>query len=250
MRREVELALVDEVLAAHAARGDERAVVVVASGANRVSVDKVSVLVGDELAPANASFVKKTVGYAVGGVPIAVVRRPDGTVAAYENVCRHRAAPVVRGRGHASRAFACPFHGWTYDTRDGRLRGRPHACEGFASVDEWELGLRPLAVAERAGLRPGSLEVLCSPGRSPGEHSAQGLRCREHEFRNVRAAGIAVRGVVLMAELPMTHDPVGPADLGVCRPQQPRVEAALLSHAIGGHEASWFLTGPPRRRAA
>ncbi len=48
---------------------DDRAVIAVASGPNRVSVEKVSALVGTELLGANGSFVKKTVGYAIGGVP-------------------------------------------------------------------------------------------------------------------------------------------------------------------------------------
>ena len=43
--------------------------IAVASGTNRVSVEKVSALVGAELLSANGSFVKKTVGYAIGGVP-------------------------------------------------------------------------------------------------------------------------------------------------------------------------------------
>ena len=47
----------------------DRAVIVVASGTNRVSVDKVTALVGAELDSANGTFVKKTVGYAIGGVP-------------------------------------------------------------------------------------------------------------------------------------------------------------------------------------
>lgn len=48
---------------------DGRAVIAVASGTNRVSVDKVSALAGMELESANGSFVKKTIGYAIGGVP-------------------------------------------------------------------------------------------------------------------------------------------------------------------------------------
>ncbi len=51
------------------AADSERPVIVVASGTNRVSVDKVSALVGEELLGANGTFVKKTVGYAIGGVP-------------------------------------------------------------------------------------------------------------------------------------------------------------------------------------
>ncbi len=49
--------------------GDDRPVIAVASGTNRVSTDKVAALVSAELESANGSFVKKTIGYAIGGVP-------------------------------------------------------------------------------------------------------------------------------------------------------------------------------------
>lgn len=52
-------------------RGDgcDRPVIVVASGTNRVSVDKLSALLGAELQSADGTYVKKTLGYAIGGVP-------------------------------------------------------------------------------------------------------------------------------------------------------------------------------------
>lgn len=87
-----------------------------------------------------------------GGVPIAVARGTDGVVRAYENICRHRAAPVVRGEGRVARSFSCLFHGWVYDLDDGHLVGQPRSCDGFASVDAQGLGLRPLPVRERHGL--------------------------------------------------------------------------------------------------
>lgn len=51
-------------------RGREsgRAVVVVASGANRVDEAKVSAAVGEALARADADFVRSTTGFAIGGV--------------------------------------------------------------------------------------------------------------------------------------------------------------------------------------
>lgn len=47
--------------------GDDAAVMVVASGANRVDESKVAALVG-ELGRADAKFVKERIGYAIGGV--------------------------------------------------------------------------------------------------------------------------------------------------------------------------------------
>jgi phenylpropionate dioxygenase-like ring-hydroxylating dioxygenase large terminal subunit len=85
------------------------------------------------------------------GVPLLIVRQPDGALRAFLNVCRHRGAQVVPdGAGDDARAFACPYHAWTYGA-DGALRGVPHA-EGFPGLDRGASGLRRLAVAERAGL--------------------------------------------------------------------------------------------------
>lgn len=40
------------------------------------------------------------------------------------NICRHRQAIMLEGRGNA-KTIACPIHRWTYD-REGRLLGTPH----------------------------------------------------------------------------------------------------------------------------
>lgn len=49
--------------------GGARIVIVIASGENRVDVGKVSALFGARLVIAEGSHVKKTTGYAIGGVP-------------------------------------------------------------------------------------------------------------------------------------------------------------------------------------
>lgn len=161
MERAVELALIDEVLAAHAASGTAMADEVLRVPAahyldpDHARAEREDWFLGQPHLAAFSSELAEPgdfASYDAGGVPIVVVRRPDGSVAAFENVCRHRAAPLVEGRGHATRVFACPFHGWSYDTRDGRLLSQPHACEGFATLDAADLGLRPLAVDERSGL--------------------------------------------------------------------------------------------------
>jgi len=52
-----------------------------------------------------------------------LVRQPDA-VYAMSNVCRHRQAIMLEGRGNA-RNIVCPVHRWTYDTQ-GELLGAPH----------------------------------------------------------------------------------------------------------------------------
>lgn len=50
------------------ARDSNQAVIVVASGDNRVCEDKVARLVGEKIGRANADFVRETTGFAIGGV--------------------------------------------------------------------------------------------------------------------------------------------------------------------------------------
>ncbi|MFN0186124.1 MAG: aromatic ring-hydroxylating oxygenase subunit alpha [Aquabacterium sp.] len=41
------------------------------------------------------------------------------------NVCRHRQAVMLRGRGNTGSHVVCPLHRWTYDLK-GQLAGAPH----------------------------------------------------------------------------------------------------------------------------
>jgi nitrite reductase/ring-hydroxylating ferredoxin subunit len=59
----------------------------------------------------------------VAGEPIVVVRQQDGSLAALANVCQHRNAVMLDGRGDA-RAIQCPYHLWTYRL-DGSLAAAP-----------------------------------------------------------------------------------------------------------------------------
>lgn len=55
-----------------------------------------------------------------------LVRNPQG-IELMSNVCRHRQAKMLSGRGHADN-FICPLHRWTYDLK-GELIGAPHFGE-------------------------------------------------------------------------------------------------------------------------
>ena len=52
-----------------------------------------------------------------------LVRNPNG-VELLSNVCRHRQATMLEGRGNAQH-IVCPLHRWTYEM-DGQLLGAPH----------------------------------------------------------------------------------------------------------------------------
>ncbi len=57
----------------------------------------------------------------------ALVRTADG-IELVSNVCRHRQAVMLKGRGNAGRHIVCPLHRWTYDLH-GALVGAPHFDE-------------------------------------------------------------------------------------------------------------------------
>jgi phenylpropionate dioxygenase-like ring-hydroxylating dioxygenase large terminal subunit len=51
--------------------------------------------------------------------------RDAGGVRLVSNVCRHRQALMLRGRGQTREHIVCPIHRWTYGL-DGQLVGAPH----------------------------------------------------------------------------------------------------------------------------
>ncbi|MDR3064245.1 MULTISPECIES: aromatic ring-hydroxylating oxygenase subunit alpha [Comamonas] len=63
----------------------------------------------------------------------ALVRNAKGEIELISNVCRHRQAVMLKGRGnllsegkgHAGGNIVCPLHRWTYNT-SGELLGAPH----------------------------------------------------------------------------------------------------------------------------
>jgi len=54
----------------------------------------------------------------------ALVRTAQG-IELVSNVCRHRQAIMLKGRGNAGSHIVCPLHRWTYDLH-GELVGAPH----------------------------------------------------------------------------------------------------------------------------
>ena len=64
--------------------------------------------------------------------------RSDGGVNLLGNVCRHRQAMLLEGRGKV-RNIVCPLHRWTYDLQ-GRLLGAPE----FAATPDLPLPCTPL----------------------------------------------------------------------------------------------------------
>lgn len=84
------------------------------------------------------------------GVPILILRRGDGSLGAFLNVCRHRGARIVEGCGNGARSLSCPYHGWTYGL-DGSLVARPDEAS-FTAAERATHGLRALPVVEKYGM--------------------------------------------------------------------------------------------------
>ncbi|MEH6581145.1 MAG: aromatic ring-hydroxylating dioxygenase subunit alpha [Halioglobus sp.] len=86
------------------------------------------------------------------GIPLLVVRKENGKLAAYVNICSHRGAPLAQGFGKAQkgRLLSCPYHGWRYNL-NGELTAIPQGKQGFGDLDRAAHGLRPVQVGERDG---------------------------------------------------------------------------------------------------
>jgi len=102
----------------------------------------------------------------IGGAPVVVVRRETGELAAFHNVCRHRAGALVPdGQGHCEGAFTCRYHGWKY-ALDGRLRNAVDfgQAPGF---DPRDFGLFPVRVETWRGLVFVNLDQGAEPLAAP-----------------------------------------------------------------------------------
>ena len=77
----------------------------------------------------------------IGADRILVVRQRDGSIKALLNACRHRETSICRADAGNAKSFACPFHGWTYDTA-GNLISAPNLESGYhGELDKSQWGL-------------------------------------------------------------------------------------------------------------
>ena len=84
------------------------------------------------------------------GETVVITRQPDGGLAAFHNVCRHRGPSfVTEWQGCGARKFTCPYHGWMYDTT-GKVIGVPEKVD-FDEEQLRDLRAKPVAVDEWGG---------------------------------------------------------------------------------------------------
>jgi choline monooxygenase len=79
-----------------------------------------------------------------GRAAIAVLRGKDNQLRAFHNICRHRGAKLLEGKGNLTGGVKCFYHAWAYGF-DGALVGVPQA-EQFPGLDKPKLGLKPAAL--------------------------------------------------------------------------------------------------------
>lgn len=84
------------------------------------------------------------------GLPILMLRRHDGTIGVFHNVCSHRGAQLVAEPCNVKRRLRCPYHSWVYDL-SGELLATPHIgglrVNEIPGFDKSEHGLKPVRSA-------------------------------------------------------------------------------------------------------
>jgi glycine betaine monooxygenase A len=86
--------------------------------------------------------------YQIGPWPIFILRRDDGSIAAFHNTCRHRGSRILQQDcGIAGANLQCPYHRWTYDL-DGKVLG----CGATGEPPGAQRPLKAVHVRTLAGL--------------------------------------------------------------------------------------------------
>jgi glycine betaine catabolism A len=86
--------------------------------------------------------------FQIGPWPIFILRRDDGSIAAFHNTCRHRGSRILQqGAGIAGALLQCPYHRWTYD-----MEGRVVGCGATGEAPAAQRGLKAVHVKQLAGL--------------------------------------------------------------------------------------------------
>jgi benzoate/toluate 1,2-dioxygenase subunit alpha len=101
----------------------------------------------------------------IGRTPVLVTRGPEGNIAGFLNVCRHKGALLCGAERGNARYITCAYHGWTYDSAGKNRDIKDRKAGGYAaSFDDEDHDLLPLAkIASYKGLVFGSLSPDAPP---------------------------------------------------------------------------------------
>ena len=97
------------------------------------------------------------------GEPVLLGRRADGGVFAYGDACPHRGMPLRHG-GFDGTTLRCCFHGWAFDSADGRCTEIPSAAPGDG-IEPGRFRLRAYPCREVQG---NVWVFMAAPGAPPG----------------------------------------------------------------------------------
>jgi choline monooxygenase len=86
----------------------------------------------------------------VGAYPMFFLRDEHGDLRAFHNMCRHRGAAILAGRGNVRNGMTCFYHSWSYGL-DGCLKSVPQ-IEQFPGIQLSALGLKRGAVETFRGM--------------------------------------------------------------------------------------------------
>ena len=81
----------------------------------------------------------------IAGQDIAVIRRRDGVLRGFFNVCQHRSHRLLKGKGNLKVAITCPYHAWAYGL-DDTLRNAPNA-DNVCGLETADVSLQSVAIA-------------------------------------------------------------------------------------------------------
>jgi nitrite reductase/ring-hydroxylating ferredoxin subunit len=99
----------------------------------------------------------------IGMQPIILTRDDSGSINAFLNACTHRGSALCREESGHTRAFVCPYHGWSFRP-SGELIGMPAGERYPSDFDKSSKGLVRIAkVDSYAGLIFGSLNPQVEP---------------------------------------------------------------------------------------
>jgi choline monooxygenase len=108
--------------------------------------------------------------------PVFVIRKKDQSIAAFANVCAHRCAKLLTGKGCSTR-ISCPYHSWTYSL-DGQLIGAPF-MEQAKGFDKADYQLKPV----RSEVWEGFIYVTLNDDLAPVAVRLKGLHEIVGQFR-------------------------------------------------------------------
>ena len=100
----------------------------------------------------HVSFLKKAGDYITKEIldtPVIIIRDKSKKIRVFGNVCRHRSAKLLEGKGNTS-GIICPFHSWSYNL-EGRLKGAPN-MDDAKSFKKDEISLKEFHSEVRLGL--------------------------------------------------------------------------------------------------